>query len=562
MRSIGRERRTPAPTQEVRLRQRIGRFEVRAHLDSGGMADVFLAQGSPAEGLVVVKVLREHLRGLAEVASSLRDEAHILAQIQHPHIVRLVDAGEERGCPWLALQYLEGDHLGAVRKLLGLAGRACPPALGIQVARQAADALQRLHTHRDPRGQPAPVVHRDVSPQNLFLRSDGRLCLLDLGIALHPEREQHTRTGLIKGKVAYMSPEQLAGRPVTGASDLWSLGVTLWELLSGRRLFKHASEFEVMQQVISLPIQPLDQLRPDLPRELLQGVARCLERDPGERLPSGADLLALLAALPASPDPAGLAEEILGARLKKKRALVRSLESSEALQQNLFGDLELADEGGSSELDPGRLSPPARLAGADLPPLPPIDPLQPLPSFEDVVQAEAPSLVGPAPPGAPPAPRKLPLRALAVAAGLTLGALAAGLGLWWWADEPVVTDDPEAPALERAEPLPAATPGARADPPVSRADPPAAGEALAGPTGQVSTLEAAPAAGKHGLLHLACDTPVEVHLGGKRLGRAPLRDVRLPAGRHALVLTSKDGRRKRLELDLEAGRRTRVQVAF
>jgi len=552
------------------------------------MADVFLAQGPPPWGHVVIKILREEYRGLADVLSMFRDEARLLATLSHPQVVHLLDSGEEQGFPWMALEYLEGDHLGIVSRALRRAGRPCPAALGLLAARQAAEALGYLHALRNPDGRPAGVVHRDVSPQNLFLCIDGRLKLLDFGIALHAKREALTRTGLLKGKLAYMPPEQVRGEAVDRRADLWALGVTLWELLAGRRLFKHAAEFELMTRVCTQPIPDLAGLRPDLPASLLQAVAGCLRRNPAER-PRHAD--ELVAGLPPAGEAemesvARLAEELLGQRVRDKRAILRALKRRETLDLRLFGDLDLSGADGEDELSADDLAPPpapmpalpeidgpapgsaagrlgrdVALPGGSGPPLelaeaPPAAPAAMPPQLEPPAVAERPPLAPPAPPARPARPARRAV-AWALVGLLALGLAGAGVGAWWaWGRR--AAGGPPPPGVGDA--LPVARPGQPPPRPPARARDEA--EGLPGPQGLVSTREPGPALRGQGLLSLECDRPVEVRLGGRRLGVTPLSRVPLPQGEHRLVLEAAGGERRAAEVRLEAGRHTRSQVVF
>jgi len=576
------------PRVEVRTWRRVGRFEVLAHLDSGGMADVFLARGPIPWGLVVVKIVRAEHRGTDEVRAMFRDEARLLAGLDHPRVVRLLDSGEEQGFPWMALEYLEGDHLGVVSRALRRAGRPCPAVLGLLVARQAAEALGYLHALRDPQGRAAGVVHRDVSPQNLFLCADGQLRLLDFGIALHAAREGITRTGLLKGKIAYMPPEQIRGESVDRRADLWALGVCLWELLAGRRLFRHASEFELMTQVCTRPIPDLGVLRPELPEALLRAVSTCLQRDPAKRPRHAEELLAGLP--PLGPGElaatAGLTEEILGRRVREKRGVIEALGRQESLSLCLFGDLDLSAEDGADELSADELSPAPRAA---MPPLPEIagpapgGPVAPAgrnlnlagagdAALELAERPPAPPPLAPPPPPEPPPPATpaltpgaapaRPARALVLGLGLLalVGAAAVGAWLWW--------DRAEVGGGVSAAPPPR-VPAARATPEEATPDEAAPDEAapdetagLPGPQGLVSTLEPAPAARGRGLLSLECDRAAEVRLRGRGLGTTPLRRVPLPPGRHRLLLVDRQGARRAVEVELVLGRHTRAQVAF
>jgi serine/threonine protein kinase len=352
-------------------------YEIAAHLDSGGMADVFLAYPRAAaldSPLVVIKVLRQRYRDEPEVAAMFRDEARIMTRLAHPNVVQVLDCGEADDRPYLVLEYLDGDHLGVLAREARRQDRPLAISLLTRIFIQVANALDYIHNAGDTAGRPLGLVHRDISPQNVFVTYDGRIKILDFGIALAVDRSAATRTGMLKGKLRYMSPEQIQALPVDGRSDLFSAGVVLWELLSGKRLFQADSEFATMKLICEAPIPSPDALREDMPVTFEAIVMGLLRRPLDERTPDAAtlrgELLGFLRAeCPDSPpdEIVRAAADLLGARQRQKHSHIESLQVSRQLRSYLFADLDAGDEQSDTGADrerPSPAAPPARFQPA------------------------------------------------------------------------------------------------------------------------------------------------------------------------------------------------------
>jgi serine/threonine-protein kinase len=270
-----------------------GRYELIQELASGGMASVWLARTSSEGGFVhvcAVKRVHPHLVKQSEFVDMFLDEARIAARIQHPNVCRVFDFGLVRGTPYLAMEFLAGVSFSSLMSaLLKNPGQGRLIAACHLIA-EAADGLHAAHELRDARGALLDVVHRDISPQNLFLTLDGTVKVVDFGIASARDKVHETQTGEIKGKFAYMPPEQMRGARVDRRADIWSLGVVLWELCALERLFRRPTQPETMDAVLRAPIAPPSSRRPDVP-PLLDGiVARALARDLDERYGSASEL--------------------------------------------------------------------------------------------------------------------------------------------------------------------------------------------------------------------------------------------------------------------------------
>ena len=283
----------------------LGRYRLCFELASGGMATVFLARAEGPGGfekLVAIKRIHPHLSKERAFIDMFLDEARIASQIDHPNVCSVFEFGEASGTYYIAMEYLHGESLARVRKAL----KPRPDGRGrrhlAMCARIVADACEGLHAAHelvDARGEPLHVVHRDVSPGNLYVTYDGGVRVVDFGIATARNRLHQTATGTVKGKFAYMSPEQLRGGLVDRRTDVWALGVVLWELLTQKRLFRRNSESETMFAVMQDPILPPGVVNPEVPPRLETIVMRALDRNPKDRYPTaralGRDLMQYVA---------------------------------------------------------------------------------------------------------------------------------------------------------------------------------------------------------------------------------------------------------------------------
>jgi serine/threonine protein kinase len=275
--------------------ERFGRYVLLDRIGVGGMAEVFRAVMPGAEGFARTFVVK---RILGELSRSTRfvemfiEEARICALLSHPAIVQVYDFGAVDGNYFLAMEYLRGRDLASVMRKLRRLGRACPPALAAYLGHQLAEGLGYAHELADADGAPLNIIHRDVSPANIVCLRTGGVKLLDFGIAkaIGVAAAAAGKPEGFRGKVAYASPEQVRGEPIDRRLDLFSLGIVLWETLTGRRLFKGANDNETLSNILSMPVPPPSSLRPDVPPALDAIVARALERDPARRYQSGQEM--------------------------------------------------------------------------------------------------------------------------------------------------------------------------------------------------------------------------------------------------------------------------------
>jgi serine/threonine-protein kinase len=318
---------------------RLGRYDVIDRLAFGGMAEILVCceRGlAGLERLVVVKRILPHLAAHTSFVDMFLDEARFVARITHPNVVQIFElAQDEHGAPFIAMEYVPGSSLRDVLVAAIENKQATPIEAALAMMAQACAGAHAAHELTDGSGRPLGLVHRDISPHNLMVTSEGHTKLLDFGIAKATESTDltdQTRTGALKGKVLYMSPEQCRQLPLDRRSDVFSLGIVLWEALAQERLFKRSSELESMHAIVEGELPDLRKLRPDVPEAVVRVVERALHKDREQRHPT-ADAMrnALLEAarqakLRATPDELGaFVRPLLGDAQKKRQ--------SELLQQ-------------------------------------------------------------------------------------------------------------------------------------------------------------------------------------------------------------------------------------
>ncbi len=288
--SPGNEEYTLTHVHNSSRTRRLGRYMLSAEIASGGMATLYLARSAKTEGfskLFAVKVIHEHLAKEEVFVKMFLEEARIASRISHPNVCGVFDFGKDDGTYFLVMEYLAGVPLSAVARKVARQPPKERPAeylmLAARVIAEAAEGLHAAHTLVDERGVPLEVVHRDVSPHNIFVTYDGGIRVLDFGIARAVGRDHQTATGIVKGKFRYMAPEQLSQEPLNHRTDIWALGVCLWEMLTLRRLFSRESHAETLTAVLNSRIPRPSEVRPNIPEELDRIVMRALCRSQNER---------------------------------------------------------------------------------------------------------------------------------------------------------------------------------------------------------------------------------------------------------------------------------------
>jgi len=263
----------------------LGRYELVATIGKGGMATAMLARLRGAAGfekLVVVKAVQRWLAPHPSAAKMLRDEAQIGARIDHPNVVSVYELGEVDGTYFIAMEYLAGETLAYILRSCRQARTNLHPVLAARIVMEAAEGLHAAHE--------LDIIHRDISPDNVVVLYNGGVKLVDFGIAKCDGRITQTQHGLIKGKCAYMSPEQLSDGRLDRRSDVFALGIVLWETLTQRKLFHAPDMMTTASLIISAPRVPPSQLRRLVPRSLDAVVLKALEPDRHRRYQSAAEL--------------------------------------------------------------------------------------------------------------------------------------------------------------------------------------------------------------------------------------------------------------------------------
>jgi serine/threonine protein kinase len=274
--------------------KKFGNYQLLQKIATGGMAELYRAKVIRSHGfekLVVIKKILPHLTEQGNLVKAFIDEARLAALLQHENIVQIYDFGSIDGEYFIAMEYLFGKDL---RKLTDKAKKTAVP-LGLEntlyIISQICAGLDYSHNLKDLQGKPLNIIHRDINPQNIFLTYEGQVKIIDFGIAKAASHNSTTHEGLIKGKLAYMSPEQATGKTIDPRSDIFSTGIIFYELLAGRRMFE-GETMQVYSQVREGQYEPLDKILPDLPPKLHAVVEGALAKDPDQRYQTCGEMLA------------------------------------------------------------------------------------------------------------------------------------------------------------------------------------------------------------------------------------------------------------------------------
>ena len=564
--------------------QTIGRYQLLAHLASGGMAEIYLARQTGIGGfekLVVVKKILPNLAREKVFVEMFLDEAVIAAQLNHPNVVQIYDLGQSGDDYYIAMEYLEGESLGHLTSEGARVSKPLPPGLAAGVISQVCEGLAYAHAFEDDDGKPMGIVHRDISPHNIIVLFSGVVKVVDFGIAKAASKMHQTKVGTLKGKLAYMSPEQCMGSEVDARSDVFSLGVVLWELLTHRRLFKREVEPAMIRAIMDEPISKVHEVRQDAPAALAAAADKALSKEPKDRYQSAAEMKADIQAylrqesLEAGPEQiAAYAHEVLGKRARTKKRILEDIRKKGVKGVSL-GALKPksdsmpsrsgSDADAATRIKDDRDAPPSSpwvmrivaffLAGVavaaaalwlfsgDPPPEPKKEPV-----------------VAPAPPPKPPVePPKVepPDDALLSVRSTPDGCSVELNGKVLEGKTPLV-DHPVAPDSEHQ--VAVLCDGHLRD-----------ARKIKGKPGEVLALAFAPAKEqkkpkvvkpvvKMGKLTLDTKPWTEVYLGKRKLGITPLLGIELPAGRHKLKVVNKGrGINETLNVVVKAGKKTTVK---
>lgn len=271
----------------------VGKYRILSELGRGGMANVYLALAQGAGGvskLVVLKALLPELASEPAALTMFLDEARLAAQLNHANVVQTYEVGTEGERQVIVMEYLEGQSFAHLIKRAGLAGHELSQAMHLRIIISVLEGLHYAHELCGYDGTPLLLVHRDVSPQNIFVTYGGQVKVLDFGIAKATSSSTHTATGIVKGKISYMAPEQMVADNVDRRADIYSVGCLLWAIATGKKLWKDMPDVHIMRRVISAEIPSPQSVSPACDDDLNAIVMKALACDPGQRYQTAAEL--------------------------------------------------------------------------------------------------------------------------------------------------------------------------------------------------------------------------------------------------------------------------------
>jgi serine/threonine protein kinase len=284
------------PIRTAETLRRLGRYEVLRLLATGGMAEIFLGRVRGPEGfekIVVLKRIKPALSAESDVVDLFLHEARIAATLHHPNIVQVHETGVDEGSYFFAMEYVHGENLSTVLHEVSRRGQTVPLDVALAIMAGICAGLHHAHERRDAAGQPLQIIHRDISPSNVLLGYEGSVKLMDFGIAKAATRSSETTKGVLRGKVAYMAPEQIRADPLDRRADLFSLCVVFYEMLTLSRLFGGgASDFAVLEAVLRKDFPPPSSLRPQCPPGIDEIIMKGLQRDRDRRYQTAEELQA------------------------------------------------------------------------------------------------------------------------------------------------------------------------------------------------------------------------------------------------------------------------------
>lgn len=281
-----------SPAPEVRP---YGKYLLLRKIAEGGMAEIFLAKQVGAEGFernVVIKRMLPHLSSVSDFVDMFLDEARLAARLGHQNIVQINDLGFAEGYYFICMEYLAGEDFSAILRAAAKRGQYVPLNVAARIIIEAAHGLHFAHEFTDEGGKPVNIVHRDISPSNIFVTYEGQVKVLDFGIAKAESRVTQTNTGVVKGKYMYMAPEQAGNQPIDRRADVFSLGVSLYESVTNVRPFARENDLAILNAVLKGEFHPPRHVRPELPKDLEDIVLKSMQVRPEDRYQTAAELAA------------------------------------------------------------------------------------------------------------------------------------------------------------------------------------------------------------------------------------------------------------------------------
>jgi serine/threonine-protein kinase len=446
-----------------------GQYVLVRKLAEGGMAEIFLSKLLGADGFernVVIKRMLSNLSSLPDFVEMFRDEARLAARLSHPNIIQIHELGFIEDCYYICMEYLAGEDFSTTLRQAGKKRQYTPIPIVMRVLADAARGLHYAHDFTNESGQPLHVVHRDISPSNLYVTYQGQVKVLDFGIAKASSRLVQTRTGVVKGKYIYMAPEQARGEEVDRRADIFSLGVSLYESITNVRPFARENDLAVLNALLQGDFMPPTKLRPDIPRELEAVVLKAMALRPEDRFATASEFADALErctsgklALASNKDLSEYMRMQFGDQRFTEKTRVPTLATLKAMSAQL---------GASPPEKPVVFASSGVFPAADLPAVP-----APAPEDSSTSVVPPPPASRPAPAAEVPTavkPRRLGLVAGAVGAVLVLAL--GGVAAWWAMSappEPVAVAPAPVPPTEPPPVVPTPAPEPVAVAPVAAA---------------------------------------------------------------------------------------------
>ncbi|MHB8419437.1 MAG: serine/threonine protein kinase [Myxococcales bacterium] len=282
------------PIEELKIAgQRFGKYVLIDRIAVGGMAEIFLARQEGLEGFektIVIKRIRPHLSNQKSFVNMFLNEAKLAAQLNHPNIVQIYDLGKITESYFIAMEYIFGRDMRRIIPKADGMGIPFPMVYALKIASSVCEGLYYAHQKTDMYGNPLHIVHRDVTPENIFVSFDGTVKILDFGIAKAANQIEQTRAGEIKGKLSYMSPEQCTGKVLDHRSDIFSLGVVLYEWITGFKLFTGESEVAILKSITDGKIYPPSYFKADVPEAVEHILMKALDKEREKRYQTAWDM--------------------------------------------------------------------------------------------------------------------------------------------------------------------------------------------------------------------------------------------------------------------------------
>jgi eukaryotic-like serine/threonine-protein kinase len=552
---------------DIHRGMKIGRYQVLTQLTMGGMAELFLGYTAGPGGFrkyVVIKRILPDAKNNDQFVKMFLDEARVTAAFSHPNIAQVFELGTDVEDLYLAMEFISGQNLNQVTAVCAKKRAVMPIGFSAAVAHDIALALHYAHHFTDPAGAALTVIHRDVAQKNIMVTYDGAVKLLDFGIAKARGSLGRTHAGTVKGTTGYMSPEQVRGDELDGRSDVFGLGVVLFEMITGRRLFSADSEIEEMKMILTAPIPRPSSLVSVIPEPLSDIVMRALAREKADRWPSGKDMAKALATqcqglLYDQEARSVFMKEHFADQMSATAALLQSVTDSSAKHMVLAkavkairgdgGAMSNAQRMSKEEVKIARAKPRKKEKGKTS------DTDAELASLQAKAEVMGAQSAGSAPATNPSARSGL---SLAVPAILLAGMLMLGFALYKVAFTGGPPPPLDAPFYDKPVPIPHDTSQDTASPP----QPQAGGKDPQPPPGKEPDTTGKPKApAVHtGQVTLITFPDATVFRGRQELGKTPLFNATLPVGTHMLTLIGADGVKHVLSVPVHDGKNVPMKV--